>query len=118
MPQPQEAVTFGLLILNWAPIRSSTKSISEPAHEAERDRIDHHAGAVALDQHIVGRRSSVTRSKRYWKPEQPPPSTLTRNSACAASAWRDLGDAAWRRAGSMVMGRFGHLGCSQSLPGT
>ena len=31
VPQPQEAVAFGLLTLNEAPIRSSTKSISEPA---------------------------------------------------------------------------------------
>ena len=31
VPQPQEAVAFGLLILNEAPIRSSTKSISDPA---------------------------------------------------------------------------------------
>ncbi len=56
VPQPHDAVTFGLLSLNWAPIRSSTKSSSAPCHEAERDGIDHHAGAVALDQQIVGRR--------------------------------------------------------------
>ena len=31
VPQPQEAVACGLLILKDAPIRSSTKSISEPA---------------------------------------------------------------------------------------
>ena len=31
VPQPQEALAFGLLTLNDAPIRSSTKSISEPA---------------------------------------------------------------------------------------
>ncbi len=31
VPQPQEAVACGLLIRNDAPIRSSTKSISEPA---------------------------------------------------------------------------------------
>jgi hypothetical protein len=31
VPQPQEAVAWGLLILNEEPIRSSTKSISEPA---------------------------------------------------------------------------------------
>ena len=31
VPQPQDAVAFGLLTLNEAPIRSSTKSISEPA---------------------------------------------------------------------------------------
>src|SRR6185436_19270778 len=30
VPQPQEAVAFGLLILNDCPIRSSTKSICEP----------------------------------------------------------------------------------------
>ncbi|GLK80639.1 hypothetical protein GCM10008174_23800 [Methylopila turkensis] len=31
VPQPQEAVAFGFRIWNEAPIRSSTKSISEPA---------------------------------------------------------------------------------------
>ncbi len=31
VPQPQDAVAFGFFILNAAPIRSSTKSISEPA---------------------------------------------------------------------------------------
>ena len=31
VPQPQEAVAFGFFTLNAAPIRSSTKSISEPA---------------------------------------------------------------------------------------
>src|SRR6185295_1813549 len=31
VPQPQEAVAWGFLILKAAPIRSSTKSISEPA---------------------------------------------------------------------------------------
>ena len=31
VPQPQEAVAFGLLMRNEAPIRSSTKSISAPA---------------------------------------------------------------------------------------
>src|SRR5581483_9391327 len=30
VPQPQEAVAFGLLTRNEAPIRSSTKSTSEP----------------------------------------------------------------------------------------
>ncbi len=31
VPQPQDAVAFGFFTLNEAPIRSSTKSISEPA---------------------------------------------------------------------------------------
>src|SRR5215510_14511983 len=31
VPQPQDALAFGLLTRNEAPIRSSTKSISEPA---------------------------------------------------------------------------------------
>jgi hypothetical protein len=31
VPQPQEAVALGLFTRNEAPIRSSTKSISEPA---------------------------------------------------------------------------------------
>ena len=31
VPQPQEAVAFGFFTLNEAPIKSSTKSISEPA---------------------------------------------------------------------------------------
>ena len=31
VPQPQDALAWGLLMRNEAPIRSSTKSISEPA---------------------------------------------------------------------------------------
>jgi hypothetical protein len=31
VPHPQDAVAFGLLMRNEAPIKSSTKSISEPA---------------------------------------------------------------------------------------
>ena len=49
VPQPQEAVACGFLILKEAPIRSSTKSISEPARIVERDRVDQHAGARPLD---------------------------------------------------------------------
>ena len=56
VPQPHAAVTFGLLSLNWAPIRSSTKSSSAPCRKPSEIGIDHHPGAVALDQEIVGRR--------------------------------------------------------------
>ena len=54
VPQPHDAFAFGLLTLNEAPIRSSTKSISEPAMIADRHRIDQHDGAVAVDDEVVG----------------------------------------------------------------
>ena len=79
-------------------------------HEAERDRIDHDARAVALDQEIVGC-ALAHEVEAYWKPEQPPPSTLTRNSDGAASLVSTFGDAACRALADGD-GRFAHLGCS------
>ena len=55
MPQPQEAVTFGLLILNWAPISSSTKSISEPRTKPSEIGSTTTLRAVALDHEVVRR---------------------------------------------------------------
>ena len=57
VPQPHAAVTLGLLILNWAPIRLVDEVDLGALHEAERHGIDHHARAVALDQEVVGRRA-------------------------------------------------------------
>ena len=64
VPQPQDALAFGLLTLNEAPIRSSTKSISEPARYCSDtgsismvtpSRVDDDVvlGLVALDVELV-----------------------------------------------------------------
>src|SRR6185437_8090324 len=84
VPQPQDAVTLGFLILNWAPINSSTKSISLPCtNSSETGSTTTRAPSRSIRRSSGAR--SLTRSKRYWKPEQPPPSTLTRNSDAAGS---------------------------------
>src|SRR3984957_5838803 len=87
VPQPQEAVALGLLTRNEAPIRSSTKSTSEPA----RNGTD--AGSTnttALSREITRSSSARARSTSnlYWKPEQPPPSTLMRSMAPSPSVLR------------------------------
>ncbi|CAL77806.1 hypothetical protein BRADO4054 [Bradyrhizobium sp. ORS 278] len=84
VPQPQEAVALGLLIRNEAPIRSSTKSTSEPARNGTE------AGSTsttALSRAITRSSSALARSMSnlYWKPEQPPPSTEMRSIAPALS---------------------------------
>src|SRR3984957_5097615 len=80
VPQPQEAVALGLLTRNEAPIRSSTKSTSEPARNGTE------AGSTrttALSRAITRASSARERSTSnlYWKPEQPPPSPLIRSMA-------------------------------------
>ena len=52
VPQPQDAVALGLLILKAWPIRSSVKSISAPGQEIQRHRIDQHLGAVAFHHQV------------------------------------------------------------------
>jgi hypothetical protein len=49
----------GLLMRNEALIRSSTKSISEPARYPTEGLIDQHGCAVSPDRHIVGSLSMV-----------------------------------------------------------
>src|SRR5262245_21631567 len=71
VPQPQEAVALGLWTLKDWPIRSSTKSISEPPkYSSETGSISTRAPARSIT------RSSgsgwPTRSNLYWNPEQPP----------------------------------------------
>ncbi len=56
VPQPQDAVAFGFWILNEAPMRSSTKSISEPDRYSSETGIDQDLGSLALDHDIVLRR--------------------------------------------------------------
>ena len=81
-PQPQEAVALGLTSPNEAPIRSSTKSTSEPARNGTEARIDQHHGALARDHQIVlGLRPLDI--EFVLEAEQPPPSTLT-----GADTWR------------------------------
>ena len=53
MPQPQEAVATGLLILNEAPIRSSTKSISAPAIYCTETGSTSDGRAVAREHEVV-----------------------------------------------------------------
>src|SRR5581483_2809151 len=84
VPQPQDAVAFGFLTLNEEPMRSSTKSISEP----ERYSSDTGSTSTRAPSRSITRSSGSeagTRSNLYWKPEQPPPSTLTRRSGVPGS---------------------------------
>src|SRR6202012_651892 len=87
VPQPQEAVALGLTTRNEAPIKSSTKSTSDPARngtEAES------TSTTALSRAITRSSSACARSTSnlYWKPEQPPPSTLIRRIAPSPSLLR------------------------------
>ena len=109
MPQPQEALTFGLLILNCAPISSSTKSISEPRTKPSEIGIDNHPRAVALDDEIVG--CAVLHQVE---------AVLEARAAAALDAdahqrgmlcLQNLGDAL-RGALAQGNGRFAHLGYS------
>src|SRR4028119_2223722 len=84
VPQPQEAVAWGFSILNDWPMRSSTKSITEPSmYWMETSSTT----TVAPSRSIT--RSSPCRvrstSKAYWNPEQPPPLTLIRRRDPAGS---------------------------------
>src|ERR1700754_2062956 len=87
VPQPQDAVAFGLFTRNDAPIRSSTKSTSEPARKGTDDES---TSTTALSREITRSSSALVRSTSnlYWKPEQPPPSTLMRNIAPSPSDFR------------------------------
>src|SRR3954466_9791163 len=80
VPQPQDAVAFGLTTRNEAPIRSSTKSSSEPARNGAEEGS---TSTTALSRSIRMSSSALARSTSnlYWKPEQPPPSTDTRSMA-------------------------------------
>src|SRR5882724_11388938 len=87
VPQPQDAVAFGLTTRNEAPIRSSTKSTSEPARNGTE------AGSTsttALSRSITRSSSAWVRSTSnlYWNPEQPPPSTEMRSLAPSPSLLR------------------------------
>src|SRR6185437_15068619 len=87
VPQPQEALACGFLTLKAAPIRSSTKSISEPARYCtETGSISTTAPARSMARSSAARARSM--SNLYWKPEQPPPSTDTRSMVPAGSALR------------------------------
>src|ERR1700722_6911808 len=87
VPHPQEAVATGLLILQEAPIRASTKSIAAPAMYCTETG----STSTVAPSRASTRSSSVlalTKSNLYWKPEQPPPSTLTRSIDPAGSVLR------------------------------
>src|SRR5947209_14642138 len=80
VPQPQEAVALGLTTRKDAPIRSSTKSTSEPAKNGtEAGSTSTTASSRAITMSSSARSRST--SNLYWKPEQPPPSTLMRSMA-------------------------------------
>jgi hypothetical protein len=53
VPQPQDAVAFGLTTRNEAPIRSSTKSTSEPARNGTEAGSTSTTAPVARDHQIV-----------------------------------------------------------------
>src|SRR5689334_5267732 len=87
VPQPQEAVAFGLTTRNEAPIRSSTKSTSDPA----RNGTEAESTSTTAPSREITRSSSAlawSTSNLYWKPEQPPPSTLMRSMAPSPSPLR------------------------------
>ena len=77
-PQPQLDAAFGLRTTNWAPARSSTKAISEPLRKGRETGSTRAAWPAASMRRSSGSAVS-TSSNRYWKPEQPPPSTATRS---------------------------------------
>ena len=83
-PQPHAACTFGLLIAKPAPMRASTKSISEPARYGALN------GSMTTRTPCVSTSLSPScgpRSKpsAYWKPEQPPPWTAMRRTLTSPS---------------------------------
>src|SRR5437899_2823105 len=87
VPQPHDAVAFGLTTRNEAPIRSSTKSTSEPA----RNGTEAGSTSTTAPSREITRSSSAlawSTSNLYWKPEQPPPSTLMRSIAPSPSPLR------------------------------
>src|SRR5262245_59837712 len=84
VPQPQEAVALGFTTRNEAPIRSSTKSTSDPA----RNGTEAESTSTTAPSREITRSSSAlawSTSNLYWNPEQPPPSTLMRS--IAPSPW-------------------------------
>jgi hypothetical protein len=91
VPQPQEAVALGFTTRNEAPIRSSTKSTSDPA----RNGTEAESTSTTAPSREITRSSSAlawSTSNLYWKPEQPPPSTLQHGAV--AFAFEDFADAA------------------------
>ena len=55
MPQPQDAVAFGLFTRNDAPIRSSTKSTSDPARNGtDAGSTSTTAASRAIDEIVLG----------------------------------------------------------------
>src|SRR5215471_10658516 len=87
VPQPQEAVAFGLFTRNEAPIRSSTKSTSDPARNgAEAESTSTTASSRSITRSSSARARS--RPNLYWNPEQPPPSTEMRSMAPSPSPLR------------------------------
>ena len=65
VPQPHAAVTLRVVELELGADQIVDEVDLRAMHEAERHGIDHDARAVALDQEVVGRWLSLTRSKRY-----------------------------------------------------
>src|SRR3954471_1536981 len=87
VPHPHHAVAFGLTTRKEAPIRSSTKSTSEPARNGtEAGSTSTTASSRAITRSSAARAWST--SNLYWKPEQPPPSTLMRSMAPSPSDFR------------------------------
>src|SRR5262249_41184133 len=79
-------------------------------HEAERDRIDHDARAVALDQEIVGR-PLAHEVEAVLKPGAAAALDAYAKQRRRRLAPKQLGDAACRALADGD-GRFAHLGCS------
>jgi len=80
VPQPQDAVAFG--VDHPRTTRRSGRRRKFHLHPARNgtEAIDQHHRALAGD-HEVRPRPGVFDANLYWKPEQPPPSTLMRSMA-------------------------------------
>src|SRR3546814_10113443 len=93
VPQPQDELAFGLRIWKLEPARSSTKSSIAPPSRSN----DTSSTTTRESPWAKTRSSSLalsSRSKPYWKPEQPPPEIAIRSispgcpSRAASSALR------------------------------
>ena len=114
VPQPQEAVAFGFSTRKLWPMRSSTKSRVEPSRKG-REVGSIRTIAPSRSMRISSSALAVSTAKLYWKPEQPPPLTLTRNFASDGSdakidlmrfAARSVTEKLWLGLASIAKGLF------------
>ena len=84
-PQPQDATALGLLTVNPAPMRPSTKSTSAPLRYGRLKR-----STTTLTPCWSATSSpgwgSPSKPSAYWRPEHPPPCTATRSASASGSS--------------------------------